>query len=56
MDRHPQLESFDTLRQAEQGYYGGISAVDQEFARLLKTLEDNGRTTPSLSIPPITET
>ena len=39
---YPQLESIDTLRTAEQGYYGGISAVDKEFARLLKTLEDNG--------------
>lgn len=39
---YPQLASFDTLRQAEQGYYGGISAVDKEFARLLTTLDDNG--------------
>jgi arylsulfatase A-like enzyme len=36
------LESFDALRQAEQGYYGGITAVDKEFGRLLKTLDDNG--------------
>jgi arylsulfatase A-like enzyme len=39
---YPQLESLDTLRHAEQGYYGGISAIDKEFARLLKTLDDNG--------------
>jgi arylsulfatase A-like enzyme len=39
---YPQLQSIDTLRQAEQGYYGGITAVDKEFARLLKTLEANG--------------
>lgn len=39
---YPQLESFETLRQAEQGYYGGITAVDKEFARLLQTLDDNG--------------
>ena len=39
---YPQLESFDTLRSAEQGYYGGITAVDKEFARLLKALDDNG--------------
>jgi arylsulfatase A-like enzyme len=39
---YPPLASLETLRQAEQGYYGGITAVDKEFARLLKTLEDNG--------------
>ena len=39
---YPQLASMDTLRQAEQGYYGGISAVDKEFARLLTTLDENG--------------
>ena len=39
---YPQLASIETLRQAEQGYYGGISAIDKEFARLLKTLDDNG--------------
>lgn len=39
---YPQLESFETLRQAEQGYYGAITAVDKEFARLLKTLDENG--------------
>lgn len=36
------LESFDALRQAEQGYYGAITAVDKEFARLLRTLDENG--------------
>jgi arylsulfatase A-like enzyme len=41
---YPQLQSFDTLRQAEQGYYGAITAIDKEFARLLKTLDDNGMT------------
>ncbi len=39
---YPQLESFETLRRAEQGYYGGITAVDKEFARLLKALDENG--------------
>jgi arylsulfatase A-like enzyme len=38
----PQLTSLPALREAEQGYYGGISAVDKEFERLLKTLDDNG--------------
>ena len=42
MQPYPQLESFDTLRKAEQGYYGGITAVDKEFARLLEALSDNG--------------
>ncbi|HEY0308063.1 MAG TPA: sulfatase-like hydrolase/transferase [Acidobacteriaceae bacterium] len=36
------LQSFDTLHEAQQGYYGGITAIDKEFARLLKTLDDNG--------------
>ena len=39
---YPQLKSLETLHQAEQGYYGAISAVDKEFARLLKALDDNG--------------
>ena len=39
---YKQLESFETLRAAEQGYYGAITAIDQQFARLLKTLDDNG--------------
>jgi arylsulfatase A-like enzyme len=41
---YPQLESFETLRQAEQGYYGGITAIDKEFARLLKALDESGMT------------
>jgi arylsulfatase A-like enzyme len=39
---YPQLESLEKLRHAEQGYYGAISAIDKEFARLLKSLDDNG--------------
>lgn len=39
---YPALESFETLRDAEQGYYGAITAIDKEFARLLKALDDNG--------------
>ncbi|WP_446743560.1 sulfatase family protein [Silvibacterium acidisoli] len=38
----PALKSLETLHQAEQGYYGAITAIDKEFARLLKALEDNG--------------
>ena len=44
------LASMDTLREAEQGYYGGISAVDKEFARLLKSLDDNGMTDNTIVI------
>jgi arylsulfatase A-like enzyme len=39
---YPQLESLEKLHRAEQGYYGGITAVDKEFARLLKALDENG--------------
>ena len=38
----PLNASMETRREAEQGYYGGISAVDKEFVRLLKALDDNG--------------
>lgn len=38
----PALKSMETLHDAEQGYYGAITAIDKEFARLLKTLDDNG--------------
>jgi arylsulfatase A-like enzyme len=41
---YPQLASLAALHKAEQGYYGGITAVDKEFARLLKTLDDYGMT------------
>ena len=37
------LQSESTLREAEIGYYGGITGVDKEFARILKALEDNGQ-------------
>lgn len=36
------LKSFDALRRAETGYYGAITAIDTQFARLLKALDDNG--------------
>ncbi|HEY2039507.1 MAG TPA: sulfatase [Edaphobacter sp.] len=39
---YPQLRSMETLHEAERGYYGGITAIDKEFARLLKALETNG--------------
>ena len=41
---YPQLASMEALHTAEQGYYGGITAIDKEFARLLATLEANGMT------------
>ena len=37
------LASDELLRQAAQGYYGGITGVDLEFARLLKALDDSGQ-------------
>ena len=39
---YPTLQSLEDLRKAEQGYYGAISAIDKEFARLLQTLEETG--------------
>ena len=38
--RWPQLASMDTLRHAERGYYGGITGIDKEFARILTALEE----------------
>jgi len=37
------LESEATLHKAMQGYFGGITGVDLEFARLLKALEETGQ-------------
>lgn len=39
---YPQLESFETLHVAEQGYYGAITAIDKEFDRLLRALDESG--------------
>ena len=39
---YPQLASMETLREAEQGYYGGVTAIDKEFGRLLQTLDELG--------------
>jgi len=36
------LTSDEALRQAMQGYYGGITGVDKEFGRLLAALEEAG--------------
>jgi arylsulfatase A-like enzyme len=36
------LASMAALHEAEQGYYGGITAIDKEFARLLQALDENG--------------
>ena len=40
---HPQLQSEETLRTAEQGYYGGITGVDKQFQRLLDALKTSGQ-------------
>jgi arylsulfatase A-like enzyme len=37
------LNSIEDLHQAQQGYYGGITAIDLEFARVLKALDDTGQ-------------
>lgn len=39
---HP-LSSEDALRTAAQGYMGGITGVDKEFARVLQTLDEIGQ-------------
>ena len=38
-----QLQSEELLRQAEQGYYGGITGVDKQFQRLLDALKATGQ-------------
>lgn len=35
------MSSLQALREAEQGYSGGITAIDKEFARLLKGLDES---------------
>ena len=37
------LTSEAAMRQATQGYYGGITGIDVEFGRLLKALDDTGQ-------------
>lgn len=37
------LRDDDSLHQAMQGYFGGITGVDAEFARILKALEATGQ-------------
>ena len=39
----PQLQNEAALREAEQGYYGGITGVDKQFQRLLDSLEATGQ-------------
>ena len=39
----PELKDEPTLHHAERGYYGGITGVDKEFARILKALDENGQ-------------
>ena len=38
----PQLANMQSLREAEQGYYGGITGVDKQFQRLLDALTAKG--------------
>jgi arylsulfatase A-like enzyme len=39
----PMLQNEGSLREAEQGYYGGITGVDKQFQRLLDALEATGQ-------------
>jgi arylsulfatase A-like enzyme len=39
----PIVKTEERLRGAQQGYYAHISAVDTEFARVLKALDDSGQ-------------
>ncbi len=39
----PWVKSPETLRQAEQGYYGSITGIDKEVARILVALEETGQ-------------
>jgi len=41
--RFRELQSEGSLRYAQQGYYAHISAVDREFSRILRALEENGQ-------------
>jgi hypothetical protein len=52
---YPQLQSLETLHQAEQGYYGGITAVDKEFARLLNALEESTMAQDTIRVASIDE-
>jgi arylsulfatase A-like enzyme len=39
----PWVKNEDTLREAEQGYYGSITGIDNEFGRILAALEETGQ-------------
>ena len=44
------LVSDQALRKAMQGYYGAITGIDAEFARLLQTLDETGQTEDTIVI------
>jgi len=44
------LVSEDEIRQAMQGYFGAISGVDEQFERLLKTLDETGQAEDTIVI------
>ena len=48
-DRFPAADET-RLQEAMQGYYGGITAIDKEFARLLKALDTNGQSKNTIVI------
>lgn len=47
---YPQLQSLEMLREAEQGYYGAITAIDKEFDRLLNALDESGMANETIVI------
>jgi arylsulfatase A-like enzyme len=47
---YPDLQSESTLREAEKGYYGGITGVDKQFQRLLEALEATGQASNTIVI------
>lgn len=47
---YPDLQSMEKLHEAMQGYYGGITAIDAEFDRLLKTLDQCGMTDDTIVV------
>lgn len=47
---YPTLQSLESLRKAEQGYYGAITAIDKEVARLLQALDENRMTEDTIVV------
>jgi arylsulfatase A-like enzyme len=46
----PWVRNEDTLRTAEEGYYGSIDGIDKEFARILAVLDETGQAANTIVI------